>query len=85
MILTANENWKPRADLESRAVHIQLAAISESEQLPEREILDRAEELLPSLLAALCQAIAKCLETNHRPVIVRRRSFSELGSQTLQR
>src|SRR5579872_253527 len=34
VILTANENWKPRANLESRAVHIQLAAIPESEQLP---------------------------------------------------
>jgi len=84
VILTANENWKPRADLESRAVHIQLAAIPESEQLPERQILDRAEELLPSLLAALCQAIAKCIAANHWPVIARRRSFSELRSQTLQ-
>ena len=84
VILTANENWKPRADLESRAVHIQLAAIPESEQLPEREILDRAEELLPSLLAALCQAIAKCIAANHWPAIARRRSFSELASQALQ-
>src|SRR5579872_6417178 len=67
VILTANENWKPRADLESRAVHIQLAVIPESEQLPEREILDRAEELLPSLLATLCQAIAKRIATNHWP------------------
>src|SRR5579872_6933476 len=62
----------------------QLAAIPESEQLPEREIVDRAEELLPSLLAALCQAIAKCIAANHWPAIARRRSFSELASQTLQ-
>jgi len=62
----------------------QLAAIPESEQLPEQEILDRAEELLPSLLATLCQAIAKCIAANHWPVIARRRSFFELASQTLQ-
>ncbi|MEO7145874.1 MAG: hypothetical protein ABI165_20465 [Bryobacteraceae bacterium] len=72
ILLTANENWKPRADIESRAVRVSLDAIPESEQRPFDEIRDAFDLLHPALLAALCADLAGFLKSKSWPLVVRR-------------
>ncbi|MGH9667052.1 MAG: hypothetical protein ACRD9L_21715, partial [Bryobacteraceae bacterium] len=84
ILLTANQDWEPRADLASRAVTVTLDVIPQSQQRPQQDVLQEFAALQPRLLATLCQQVSQCLQTGNWPFTSRALPKSQIASQALQ-